>query len=145
MSTITTPSSANTDTDRRAELHERARNFAKVSRTFVNKTPRTISSMGDCRQLIKSSGAIGAHYIEADEAPSRDLFLRCIHACRRDAKHSAHWLELLDNNLEERSEEQRQQLQAEAKDLERIFGAIIGKTLSNAKKKAEEVAEATAS
>ena len=138
MSTSTTTSSAVTDTNRRAELHKRSREFAKGARSFVNRTPRTVISMGDCRNLVRSSGYIGAHYIEADEAPSRDHFLRSLHECRRDAKQSAHWLEIMNVELDDRTAQQREELSKEAQELERIFGAIIGKTLSNAKKKTQQ-------
>ncbi len=108
-------------------LRERARSFAKDVRSFVRKTPRTIASLGDCRQLVRASGFIGAYYINAGEAPSKEDFLFGIRGCRREAKQSAHWLNLLDSNLEEKSEGMRRDLLKEASELERIFSAILQK------------------
>jgi four helix bundle protein len=139
-SSTTGPASAKTAADkpalkeRKADLQQRTTRFAREVRTFVRKTPRTIASLGDCRRLVYASGAIGAHYISADEAPTRQDFLRQISDCRKEAKHSVHWLHLLDSNLEESSEKMRSGLLGEAQELERIFGAIVGKTLQNAKK-----------
>jgi len=42
--------------------------FAKRVRAFVKRSPRTIANIEDVRQLVKSSGSVGANYIEANEA-----------------------------------------------------------------------------
>ena len=123
-----------------AQLRKRTCGFACDARAFVRRTPRTLASLGDSRQLIKSSGEIGAAYIEADEAPSRQDFLRYIGAARKSAKLSAHWLNLLAGNLEKRSEDARAVLAKEAEELERVFGAIIGKTLAKGTAKKEVAA-----
>ena len=132
------PSARSELNKRKADLLQRTTRFAKDVRTFVRKTPRTIASLGDCRRLVYASGAIGAHYISADEAPTRQDFLRQVGDCRKEAKHSVHWLHLLDANLEESSEKMRFSLLGEAQELEKIFGAIVGKTLANAKKNEAE-------
>jgi len=120
---------------RKAELRDRTAHFARDTRAFIRKTPRTIASLSDSRNLVRASGAIGAWYIDADEAGSREEFLRGIGSCRREARRSAHWLSLLDGDLDERSEKLRSALLSEAVELERIFGAIIGKTIANARAK----------
>src|SRR3989344_9518014 len=132
------PSARSELNKRKADLLQRTTRFAKEVRTFVRKTPRTIASLGDCRRLVYASGAIGANYISADEAPTRSDFLRQIGDCRKEAKQSVHWLELLDANLEEGSETMRSNLLGEAQELQKIFGAIVVKTLSNAKKPENE-------
>jgi len=125
-STTGTASSAK----RNADLRDRTSAFARDARGFVRKTPRTLASLSDCRNLIRSTGLLGASYIDADEAGSREEFLRCMGNCRRQSRQSAHWLTLLDGDLDERSEDMRQRLLKESGELERIFGAIVGKVLS---------------
>ena len=120
------------------DLHKRTRSFARDTREFVRKTPRTIASLGDCRYLIKTSGAIGSSYIDADDANSGHEFMRSIFDCRKQSRLSSHWLSLLEGNLEERSEEARAALAKESEELERIFGAIIGKVVSKRKAANEE-------
>jgi four helix bundle protein len=142
MTTSSTTTGSETISDkslkqRKADLLNRTTRFAQGVRSFVRKTPRTIASLGDCRRLVYASGAIGAHYISADESPTRQDFLRQVGGCRKEAKQSVHWLELLDANLEEGSEKMRSELLDEARELERIFGAIVGKTLANARKNDE--------
>ena len=117
------------------DLRKRTCAFARDARAFVRKTPRTIASLGDCRYLVKTSGAIGSSYIDADDANSRQDFLRSIFDCRKQSRLSSHWLSLLEGNLEERAEDSRAALAKEAGELEKIFGAIIGKVV--AKKKAQ--------
>lgn len=124
---------------RKADLRGRTSTFARDARTFIRKTPRTLASLSDCRNLVRSSGLLGASYIDADESGSREEFLRNMGNCRRQSRQSAHWLALLEGDLEERSEEMREGLLKEAGELERIFGAIIGKTLANARAKQKTV------
>lgn len=131
---MTTSSSSHTTGH--CDLADRTSVFARNARAFVRKTPRTLASLGDCRQLIRSTGAVGSAYIDADSADSRDSFLRAIFDCRTQAKQAQHWLKLLDDGLDERSEELRGSLLKEAGELERIFGAIVKKVLEKNKAKA---------
>lgn len=143
MTTSTSSSTGKSATaDRNAALRTRTSTFARDARTFIRKTPRTLSSLGDCRNLVRSSGLLGASYIDADESSNRSEFVRNMGNCRRQVRQSTHWLTLLEGDLEERSEEMRNDLLKEAEELERIFGAIIGKTIANARaKKAESESE----
>ncbi len=115
---------------RSRDLAERCAIFAQNARAFVRKTPKTISSMGDCRRLIRCSGEIGAAYLDADKSLSKNEFLQCIRDCNREARQSQHWLQLLDDNLEERSKKMHAELLQEARELECIFGAIMHKVKS---------------
>lgn len=48
-------------------LEERTFEFAKQCRVYINLLSRTISNVEDAKQLVRSSGSIGANYIEANE------------------------------------------------------------------------------
>jgi four helix bundle protein len=50
------------------DLEERTFEFARASRAFVRRLPRTISNIEDVKQFVRTSGSIGANYIEANEA-----------------------------------------------------------------------------
>ena len=41
--------------------------FARDCRLYIQKLPKTISNIEDGKQLIRSSGSVGANYIEANE------------------------------------------------------------------------------
>lgn len=56
------------------DLEERTFEFAKASRAFVKKLPRTIGNIEDAKQFIRASGSIGANYIEATRRLERKTF-----------------------------------------------------------------------
>ncbi len=107
------------------DLEERTFLFAKRVRAFVKRLPRTIASIEDARQLIKASGSVGANYIEANDSLGKKDFLMRIKICRKEAKESRYWLQLLDVPDEIAGE--RECLSAEASELMKIFGAILRK------------------
>jgi four helix bundle protein len=108
------------------DLEERTFEFAKATRAFVKKLPRTIGNIEDAKQFIRASGSIGANYIEANEAIGKRDFVMKIKTCRREAKESGYWVRLLDCNGE--LETARAKLLAEARELTNIFGAIVRKS-----------------
>ena len=78
------------------------------------------------RQVIRSSGSVGANYIEANEALSKkDVTLR-VKVCRQEAKESRYWLTLIEARGEE-TEKRRQSLISEATEPMKIFGSIVEK------------------
>src|SRR3989344_7364814 len=56
------------ETKARSDLEERTFMFAQNVRAFVRKLPKGIINGQDGVQLIRSSGSVGANYIEAQEA-----------------------------------------------------------------------------
>jgi four helix bundle protein len=68
------------------DLEKRTFEFAKKVRLFVKSLTKSVANMEDGKQLIRSSGSVGANYIEANESFSKkDFFLR-IKICRKEAK-----------------------------------------------------------
>ena len=53
---------------------------------FVKKLPKAIGNIEDGKQLIRSSGSIGANYIEANEALSKKDFVLRVKICRKKQK-----------------------------------------------------------
>lgn len=113
------------DTAKSYDLEERTFQFASASRAFIKKVRRTIANIEDAKQFIRSSGSVGANYIEANESIGKRDFIMKIKTCRREAKESRYWLRLLD--IEADSVSDRDCLIAEARELMKIFGAIVGK------------------
>jgi len=110
------------------DLEERTLIFAKDCRIFVKLLPKTIGNIEDGKQLINSSGSVGANYIEANEALSKNDFTHRIKICRKEAKESSYWLRLVDTNNKEELEKERKLLIKEAIELMKIFGSILRKT-----------------
>jgi four helix bundle protein len=114
------------DNSKPYDLEERTFEFAKASRAFVKRLPRTIANIEDAKQFIRASGSIGANYIEANEAIGKKDFVMKIKTCRREAKESGYWLRLLDCDGE--LELTKGKLLAEAREPTNIFGAIVRKS-----------------
>ena len=117
-----------TQNPKRYDLEDRTLRFAKQVRSFVRKLPKTIANSEDARQIVRSSGSVGANYIEANEAVSKKDFVLRIKLCRKEAKESQYWLDLIDAGGDENLDEQRLVLRQEAGELTKIFGAILEKS-----------------
>ena len=114
--------------DRRTyDLEERTFQFARRVRAFVKGLPRTVCNLEDVRQLVRSSGSVGANYIEANEALSKKDFVMRAKIARKEAKESRYWLRLLDCGNLSGPEAERDILLQEATELMSILGAILRK------------------
>src|SRR3989344_9518868 len=110
----------------RSNLEERTFCFARDVRAFVRKLPRGIISTADGAQLVRSSGSVGANYIEEQEALSKKDFGMRVKICRKEAKESGYWLALVGDLPDTLLREQRV-LTQEALELTKIFSAIVEK------------------
>ena len=103
------------------DLEERTLEFARRTRIFVKILLRTISNIEDAKQLVRSSGSVGANYIEANEALSKKDFVLRSKICRKEAKESKYWLLLVDTNSNINLDKERKALVQEADELTKIF------------------------
>jgi four helix bundle protein len=110
---------------KRFDLEDRTFLFAQSVRCFVRKLPKTISNVEDVKQLIRSSGSVGANYIEANDSLGKKDFAMRIKICRKEAKESRFWLRLLWTENDAEAESLRGELVRESTELMNIFGAIL--------------------
>ena len=110
------------------DLEERTLDYAKKVRVFVKKLPKTISNVEDARQLIRSSGSVGANYIEANESLSKKDFIMRIRISRKEAKESRYWLNLLNNDTNEITNKECSELINESSELLKILTSILKKS-----------------
>ncbi|MFZ2522922.1 MAG: four helix bundle protein [Minisyncoccia bacterium] len=113
------------------DLEERTFIFSKNVREFIRFIPRTLSNIEDSRQLIRSSGTIGANYIEANESLGQKDFLMKVKISRKEAKESIYWLKLLDTGSDENLSESKKILTQEATELMLILSSILRKSTKN--------------
>ena len=109
------------------DLEKRTFEFAKRVRAFVKKLSKTVSNFEDGKQLVRSSGFIGANYIEANESLSRKDFLMRVKICRKEAKETQYWLMLVDIGSEQGITVERDCLVREVTEIMKIFGSIVEK------------------
>ncbi len=114
---------------KRYDLEERTLKFAKDVIEFVSTPPKTMANIEIAKQIIRSSGSVGANYIEANEALSKKDFTMRVKICRKEAKESKYWLRFIEVKGEDR-EGVRQSLINEATELMKIFGSIVEKAKS---------------
>lgn len=110
------------------DLEKRTLEFARRIRVFVKKLPKTPGNFEDISQLIRSSGSIGANYIEANEALSKKDFLMRIKISRKEAKESSYWLNLIDTADQLHLNKERGVLLQESIELMKILSAIMRKS-----------------
>ena len=110
------------------DLEERTFLFAQRVRRFVRTLPRCLSNYEDIKQVVRSSGSVGANYIEANESLGPKDFACHIKISRKEAKESRYWLRLLYTAEKPALEAERGALIQEAVELMNIFGAILRKT-----------------
>ena len=109
------------------ELEQRTFLFARDVRTFCRKLKWDIINNEDIRQVVRSSGSVGANYIEANENLGHaDLKMR-IKISRKEAKESIYWLKLLFTSGSQELETERMKLIDENEQLRKIFSAILNK------------------
>src|SRR5687767_1195475 len=106
-----------TKLSKKYDLEDRTFDFAKNVRALVRQVPRTIANIEDSKQVIRSSGSVGANYIEANESLSKKDFLLRIKICREEAKESRYWLLLMDAGVDSTAIKQRDSLLQEATEL----------------------------
>jgi four helix bundle protein len=109
------------------DLEERTLKFAGDVRAFVRLLPKSIANREDTSQIVRSSGSVGANYIEANESLSKKDFLMRIRIARKEAKETAYWLKLIDTGSNASLDERRDALYQEARELMFILSSIMRK------------------
>jgi four helix bundle protein len=113
--------------DKVYDLEQRTFIFARDCRFLLKRMPKTIEIIEDGKQLIRSSGSVGANYIEANESLSKKDFCYRIKICRKEAKESNYWLSLLKVCNPDFGNDINFLIQ-EATELKKIFSSIVEKS-----------------
>ncbi len=106
------------------DLEERTARFAREVRAFVRKLPKSIITAEDSKQVVRSSGSVGANYIEVNESLSKKDFAMRAKICRKEAKETRYWLQMFDELPKDLIGE-RDRLIQESTELLRMFSAMI--------------------
>jgi four helix bundle protein len=109
------------------DLEERTFQFAKKTAFYMKQLPKNAPNVEYGRQVVSSSGSVGANYIEANEALSKKDFVMRIKICRKEAKESAYWLRLIVETNDEDYAGKGRELLNEAIELKKILSSILTK------------------
>lgn len=118
----------NLEKNKSYNLEQRTFEFAKDVRLFVSGLKQTISNVEDGRQVVRSSGSVGANYIEANEGVSKKDFLHRVKISRKEAKESLFWLKLIEANNKFDATHEIYELIREVEEIRKILSAIINKS-----------------
>ena len=111
--------------EKKYDLEDRTFLFAKNVIEYARNFPKGITYAEIGKQLVRSSGSVGANYIEANESLSKKDYLMRIKICRKEAKESAYWLKL--SSPGKPHEITKIVLMCESEELMKIFSAIMRK------------------
>lgn len=118
----------NAQTGKKFDLEERTLSFAKSVIDLVKKPPKNTVNFELSSQVMRSAGSVGANYREAnDSLGKKDFFMR-VRICRKEAKETKYWLELLLHNNPELADLINPLIQ-ESTELIKIFSSILNKSV----------------
>ncbi len=109
-------------------LEERTYLLARNIVQEMKNTKKDFYNEDDIKQLIKSSGSVGANYIEANGSFSKKDFVQRIKICRKESKESAYWLRLINDSTYDNDSKNLKTLYQEAVELKKIFSSIMEKS-----------------
>ena len=107
------------------DLEEKLGQFGEKIIELAKKVPKNTITIPILSQLIRAGTSIGANYMEANGASSKQDFKNKIHICKKEAKETMHWLRMLAKAYDKTVEECRE-LWQETKGYAKIFSKIIG-------------------
>jgi four helix bundle protein len=113
------------------DLEERTLKFSENIIILSTKIKKDIITMPLISQLVRSATSIGANYCEANGASSKKDFKNKIYICKKEAKETKYWLQLISKAVPEASDECKKYWN-EAQELTLIFSKIV-QTIENQK------------
>ena len=113
------------------DLEDRTLKLAVRVREFVKLLPKTVSNFEDSKQIIRSSGSVGANYIEANEALSHKDFILRLRISRKESRETLYWLNIIhkSNDLTHEVRMKCESLIKESNEIRNILSAIIKKSV----------------
>lgn len=105
-------------------LETRTIRFSEDMVVFAKKLKKDLVNTPLISQLVRAATSIGANYCEANGASSKKDFKNKIYICKKEAKETKYWLQIIAKvNPEEKNECRR--LWKEAQELTLIFSKIV--------------------
>ena len=105
------------------DLEERTVKFSQSIIEFCQTLQQNIITKPIINQLVRSATSIGANYREANGASSKRDFKNKIYICKKEARETKYWLEIIAQSNKEFKDEART-LWKEAQEFTLIFSKI---------------------
>ncbi len=114
------------------DLELRTTTFAKQIIQLCKILPQNVINRRLIDQIVRSAGSVGANYREANEAISKKDFMHRLRIARKEAKETAHWLELIAEANTGFNDDIKRLLK-ETYELRNILSAILNKAVESIK------------
>ena len=112
------------------DLEERTALLGEAVIEFARSLKETAVTRPLISQIVRSGTSVGANYIEADDAVSRNEFILKIGTCRKEARETKHRIRMIVKASPEHRESAKP-LWREANELHLIFSKIRRSTLDH--------------
>ena len=109
------------------DLEDRTLVFSKNFIKFLFTVPKNVINNNLVNQASRSGTSMGANYREANETTTKKDFAFRVRICRKEAKETLYWLELLEDANPSLSS-QIKPFKQETLEFVKIFAAIILKS-----------------
>jgi len=106
------------------QLEERLKKFALRVARLIKALPKNPTNRVYGYQVLKSSSSMGANYAEATCAHTKKDFTHDINKCRKEAKESLYWLNLL-YEVNELLRPRMKDIIEESEELVKIFQSAV--------------------
>ena len=111
------------------DLENRTTKFSNILIDFCKECQKNEITIPLINQLIRCGTSIGANYREANGASSKRDFQNKIFICKKEAKETLYWIELIKKAVDnEKLKQMSGELWQEAKELKLIFSKIAYST-----------------
>jgi len=111
------------------DLEERTMRFSKSLIAFLKICPKNGLTLTLSDQCLRAGTSIGANYREANGGSSKKDFYNKIYICKKEAKETLYWLELIGGTIDgNKLKKDCRVLWAEAKEFILIFGKISSRS-----------------
>jgi four helix bundle protein len=118
-----------TEFENKYDLEDRTTQFSNELIVFCKSCPKDVITIPLINQLIRCGTSIGANYREANGASSKKDFQNKIFICKKEAKETLYWLELIGKAIDnEKQKQECSKLWQETKELTLIFSKIAHST-----------------
>ena len=114
----------NPNYEKKCDLEERTAQLGEAIIELVKTFPRDPINSPLISQVVRAGGSVGANYMEADGAESKEDFQHKISICKKESKETKHWLRMIVKANPSRRDE-CQKLLREAQELSLIFSSIL--------------------
>lgn len=111
--------------DRTIALEDRTFLFVKAVRDLVKRLPKETFQADEAKRLLRSSVAVDANCVDANEALCKEDYFMRIKLARNEAVNAGLWLERAAHTKARKLKGETTMLLSEAEELRKIFNLVL--------------------